>query len=39
MGKLYLEQEKYRLSFFVNEEALLVCTKLFVRVVESVRFF
>ncbi len=25
MGKLYLEQENYHLSFFVNEEALLVC--------------
>lgn len=24
MGKLYLEQENYHLSFFVNEEALLV---------------
>lgn len=39
MGKLYLEQEQYCSSFFVNEEALLVCTKLVVRVVQSVRFF
>jgi tetratricopeptide (TPR) repeat protein len=27
MGKVYLEQENYYLSFFVNEEALLVRTQ------------
>jgi hypothetical protein len=32
MGKLYLEQDNYHLSFFINEEALLVRTQDLVRV-------
>jgi tetratricopeptide (TPR) repeat protein len=39
IGKLYLEQENYRMSFFVNEEALLVRTRLGGRFVDSMRFF